>query len=242
MSMIQVIIAAAFGFIIAEGVLYGARRLFQWLQREDVRAHIPARGPALIAGFIKYAAPLGAGAALVTLGVWAIGDYYAAKSAHSAALANVFDSAVPAQATNPPPAVAEPASLPTPSADAPATVAGDADPYKDAEFRVRHATHRGALSLKETLLQKSEAKARAELLAETRQYASRSQYDCEAAQRAPKYLKAGLDVWGFAAWQLKYYPTDSYQGATLAQCKDIQNVIDPGSLDLKSTLAQETHH
>ncbi len=146
------------------------------------------------------------------------------------------------RSATPPLVAVEPASPPTPSAEAPATAAGDADPYTDAEFKVRHASHRGALSLKETLLQKSEAKARAELLAETEQHASRSQYDCEAAQRATKYLKAGLDVWGFAAWQLKYYPTDSYQGATLAQCKDIQNVIDPGSLDLKSTLAQENHH
>jgi hypothetical protein len=69
----------------------------------------------------------------------------------------------------------------------------------------------------------------------------RSQYDCEAADHANKYLKAGLDVWGFAAWQLKHFPVDSYSGATLAQCKDIKNVIDPTRLNLQSALARENH-
>jgi hypothetical protein len=34
---------------------------------------------------------------------------------------------------------------------------------------------------------------------------------------------------------------DGYKGATLAQCKDIKNVVDPSSLDLQSTVAQTSH-
>jgi hypothetical protein len=97
------------------------------------------------------------------------------------------------------------------------------------------------LSLKETLLQRSEGKARADLLRETQQHLYRSQYDCEAADRAGKYLKAGLDVWGFAAWQIRYFPVDSYKGATLPECKDIKDVVDPSPLHSQSTVAQENH-
>jgi hypothetical protein len=67
----------------------------------------------------------------------------------------------------------------------------------------------------------------------------RSQYDCEAAERAEHYLKVGLDVWGFAAWQQRYFPMDGYKGATLEQCRDIKAIV-PGSLDLQSTVAQQT--
>jgi hypothetical protein len=117
------------------------------------------------------------------------------------------------------------------------------DPYADSEFRVRRPPHRAGtpLSLKETLVQRSEARARTDLLKEIRQHVKRSQYDCEAADHANKYLKAGLDVWGFAAWQLKHFPVDSYRGATLAQCKDIKNAIDPTRLNLQSALARESH-
>jgi hypothetical protein len=73
-------------------------------------------------------------------------------------------------------------------------------------------------------------------------HASRSQYDCEAAERAGRYLKAGLDVWGFAAWQLKYFPVEGYKGATLAGCKNIPNVVDPTRPDLQSTVAREAAH
>jgi hypothetical protein len=34
---------------------------------------------------------------------------------------------------------------------------------------------------------------------------------------------------------------DSYRGATLAQCRQIQTVVDPSALDLKSTVAQRNH-
>jgi hypothetical protein len=87
-------------------------------------------------------------------------------------------------------------------------------------------------------VQRSESKARADLLSETQQHLHRSQYDCEAAARASKYVKDGLDVWGFASWQVKYFPVDGYKGATLTQCQDIKNVVDPSWANLKSAVAQ----
>jgi hypothetical protein len=78
-------------------------------------------------------------------------------------------------------------------------------------------------SLKETLVRRAEARARADLLRQTQEHVHRFHYDCEAAERAIKYVKAGLDVWGFARWQLKYFPIGSYKGATLPQCKDIRS-------------------
>ena len=94
MSMTQLVIGSALGFFVAQGVLYSIRHLIGWLQRSDARKRIlrptPSLGSTLIGAFIKYAAPVGAGAALITLGVWAVGDHYAAKSARSAATAEVF--------------------------------------------------------------------------------------------------------------------------------------------------------
>jgi hypothetical protein len=52
-------------------------------------------------------------------------------------------------------------------------------------------------------------------------------------------VAAGLDVWGFAAWQMKYFPTNNYKGATLVQCHDVGNVIDPSWLELRSTVARD---
>jgi len=94
------------------------------------------------------------------------------------------------------------------------------------------------MSLKETLLQRAEAKAHDELLGEMKQHQNRSQYDCEAADRAVKYLKAGLDVWGFAAWQVKHFPMDGYEGAALSQCQNITDVVDPSRFDMHESLAQ----
>jgi hypothetical protein len=115
------------------------------------------------------------------------------------------------------------------------------DPYTDSDFKVHRRPHHAGtpLSLKETLVQRSEEKARADLLRQIQQHVLRSQYDCEAAERASKYLKAGLDVWGFSTWQLKHFPIDSYKGATLPQCKDVKNVVDPSGLNLQSTVADE---
>ena len=247
MGMTQLIIGAALGFIVAQSALYAIRHSLGWLQSEQVatrvRALTPSPGHAVVAGFIRYAAPLGAAAALITLAVWGIGDYMAARAARSATLATVLDPAAP-----------EPQQPASPEERAAATVAANgeptiavqgnaADPYADPDYKVQRRPHRSGSqpSLKEALLLRSEAKARAELLTDMQQHAHRSQYDCEAADRASRYLKAGLDVWGFAAWQLKYFPIEGYKGATLATCKDIPNVLDPSQLDLQSTVAQGSH-
>jgi hypothetical protein len=249
MSMTQLIISAALGFVIAQSTLYGLRYSFAWLQREEVRARIramtPSPGHAFVAGFIRYAAPIGASAAVVTLGVWAVGDYLTAKAARTAALASAVDTAAAAGVS---PAQGSPdegsgAAATGNSEPATAVQPENGDAYADPDYKVHRRAHRpgSALTLKETLLQRSEAKARAELLRDMHQHASRSQYDCEAADRAGRYIKAGLDVWGFTAWQLKYFPMEGYRGATLAACKDIPNVVDPTQLDLQSTVAQDSH-
>jgi len=249
MSMAQLVIGAALGFIIAEGVLYGIRHLILWLQRDETRRWFRtfsvSRESAFMAGFTRYGALVGASAAIITLGAWAVGDYLAAKSARSAAMANAFDAATSVPAPAPQHSPDDTAAIDaTADADSAKTAPADGvDPYADPDFKVEHPAHRGGtpVSLKETLLERSEAKARAELLRETKQHLRRSQYDCESADHAARYLKAGLDVWGFAAWQLKYFPAGGYKGATLAECKDIKDVLDPSSVDLKSTVAQVGH-
>ena len=247
MGMAQLIIATALGFIVAQSGLYGIRQSLGWLQREDVRTRIraltPFPGHALVTGFLRYAAPIGACAALITLGVWWVGDYLAAKAARNGALASALEPAN-AAAVAQPQGSSEEGGATSPVANVEPVTAvqpESVNPYADPDYKVRRRTHRtgNALSLKETLVQRSEAKARAELLQEMHQHASRSQYDCEAADRARRYLKAGLDVWGFTAWQLKYFPVHGYSGATLAACKDIPNVVDPSQLNLQSTVAQE---
>jgi hypothetical protein len=113
----------------------------------------------------------------------------------------------------------------------------------DPAFKVLHKPRRAgaAPSLKEALVQKSETRARNELMRELQQHVHRSQYDCEAAAHADKYLKAGLDVWGFATWQVKYFPVDGYRGATLDQCRPIKNVV-ASSVDLQSAVAQQSQN
>ena len=245
MSMTQLIIGACLGFMIAQGVLHGIRQLQGWLQQDRVRTRVRALvpAPALIGGFVRYAGPVGASAALITLGVWAVSDYLAAKSAHAAAMASLFDPAVAEAPTDPHNAIDDSApAAAAPALDAaPAAAAHDIDPYHDPDFKVQRPAHKAgtAPSLKETLLQRSEAKTRSELLRQLQQHAQRSQYDCEAAERGQKYLKADLDVWGFAAWQVKYFPAEGYQGATLPQCRDIKNVLDPTALDLHATVARK---
>ena len=249
MSMTQLVIGTALGFFVAQGVLHSVKLLVGWLQRSDARKRIlkltPSLGPTLIGGFIKYAAPVGAGAAVITLGVWAVGDHLAAKSARSAATAGAFKPSTVVRPSDPRGSADELAGPDAASrverSTAPAT--GKVDPYTDSDFQVeRHSHHAGrASSLKETLLRRSEARAQADLLRETEQHLHRSQYDCEAADRASKYLKAGLDVWGFAAWQIRHFPMPSYKGAMLPQCRDIKNVVDPASLRLQSTVAQGKH-
>jgi hypothetical protein len=245
MSMTQLVLGTACGFLIAQGALYGIGRLLGWLRRGElsglVRSLRPAPGSTFIGTFIKYAAPVGVSAALVTLGVWAVNDYLAAKSARNAE-ADLFDS--PGPAPTPAPGKAQTASAaaaPPPLAEPAEQAVSAVDPYADPGFKVRHKARRAgaAPSLKDALVERSEARARADLLRELQQHAQRSQYDCEAAARAAKYLKAGLDVWGFATWQVKYFPADGYRGATLEQCKDIKNVV-ASPLELQAAVAQQS--
>jgi len=253
MSTIQLIIGTALGFALAQVGLAGLRHALGWLRQEQVRARLrqmtPTLGPAMIGGFIKYAGPLGAGAALVALGVWAVGDYWRANSAHSAALTSAFEHPPPplsAAAAETPGATDNVTALAPPqkaevrtaaAASPPSTI----DPYADPEFKVQTRAHHGAKSLRETLVRRAEVKARSELLAETHQHSQRSQYDCEAAERAVRYLKSGLDVWGFTAWQVKYFPMDAYKGAALPRCKAIKNVVDPAGLNLQASVTHSDH-
>jgi hypothetical protein len=232
-SMVQLVLGAALGFILGQGVLQGAKRVAVWLACQDMRERIRGvthrRGSALIAGFIKYAGAFGVVAALITFGVWSVSDYLTARSARSVATANVLDPSAAVLLSGPGDSSDVPARL-TPESTSNSTTAvstENIDPYADTDFKVQRRPHRPGtpVSLKETLVARSEARARADLLRQTQEHIHRSQYDCEAAERANKYLQAGLDVWGFANWQLKYFPTSGYKGATLPQCKGINNVL-----------------
>ncbi len=235
MSMTQLVLGCALGFIIAQGLLYGLRR---WIagRRKSAPVGPEAEEKSLplsyVRVFIRYAAPVFASAAFVLLGAWTLQDYLSAKSAHAAAAEApdpvVADAQAASQVSTAPP----PLDTPEPEQSGP-------DPYADPDFRVAH--HARSASLKDQLLQRAEQKARAELLAQLRQHAERSQYDCETLDHAQKYLKAGLDVWGFTTWQAKYFPVEDYQGATLAQCQQIQSAIDPARMNLKSAVAQSAH-
>jgi hypothetical protein len=243
MSMTKLIIGTALGFLLAQGLLYVLGRLIGWPGQGDPRGRArPTPESPVLGALIRYAAPLGIGAALITLGVWAVNDYLAAKSARSAE-ASLFDSSAQVadaeagrrlHGTSPTPTTA-------PAPEGAEETAGAApDPYADAEFKVQRKPHRAGASLKETLVRQSETRARDALLRELNQHVGRSQYDCEAVERAGKYLKAGLDVWGFATWQVKYFPVDSYRGATLERCRGIKSVV-ASSVDLQSAIAQQNH-
>src|SRR5882757_6034268 len=105
LSMTQLIFGAALGFLLGEGVLHGVKHSIGWLQRDEVRKRVgqlPAvRGAELMGGFIKYAGVIGAIGALITLGVWSVGDYLAAKSAQRVMSTNISDTAVAASMPDP---------------------------------------------------------------------------------------------------------------------------------------------
>jgi hypothetical protein len=247
MSMTQLVIGAALGFLLAHAALFGVQQLTSWVRsaqgREWLHELVPAHRFAAIGGFGRFAALVLGSAALITLGLWGVVDYLAARSEHSAAVTAALEPVAPPSDSDSQTASEASATSPIPAtAKAGAAPAGDSeaiDPYADPDFKVQKKTHRGGPSLKEALLLKEESKARAELLGETTQHAQRSQYDCEAADHAGRYVKAGLDVWGFAAWQSKYFPTATYKGASLPACKDLKNVLDSSGLDLKSAVAQQ---
>jgi hypothetical protein len=249
MNMSQLVIGSVLGFVIAQGVLYILKRAIGWLKHDELRqwiaALVPSRGSSIIGGFIQHAGLIGASVAVIALGAWAARDYLAAKSARSAAIADVLEPSPAVSASDSLGSADEAAGLArAPRSEPPDAVpVNNVDPYADPDFQVHHRSHRAgkSVSLKETLVRRSEERARADLLKETQQHVSRSQYDCEAADRASRYVKGGLDVWGFASWQVKYFPVNSYTGATLAQCRTIKNVVDPSWMDLHSTVAQANH-
>lgn len=112
MGMTQMVIGAALGCIAAQGGIFIFRRIVGWLQRDDVGARIramtPQSGHAMVGTFIKYAGPVSASAALITLGIWAVSDYVAARSAaRGAAMASAVDV--------PPVPVAQPRPMPEPA-------------------------------------------------------------------------------------------------------------------------------
>ena len=168
MSMVELVFGAALGFVLAQLALYGVSHLLAWTRTGHARpwlrriAQLP--GPAVFGFFVRYAAPIGVSAALLLMGAWAVSDYLKARAAHSAALASSFDPGSPAS----PEQAEPPATAPAPVRPAPPEVvepetAATIDPYADPEFKVQRKP-RKAPSLKETLLQKSEARARADLL------------------------------------------------------------------------------
>ena len=127
MSMIQLVLGAALGFIIGQGALLGAKQLVGWILRDEVRGRIPhVRGTALLGGFIRYSGVIGAIGALIVLGVWTIGDYLAARAAHRAARAAVFDhTAAAATPTPETPGSSDEPPTPASASNSPAPPGGD---------------------------------------------------------------------------------------------------------------------
>jgi hypothetical protein len=249
MSMTQLVFGTALGFLAVQALLYCLKQLFSRIagiaERSRVRSREALPVSVLISGFVRYAPSIAVSAALITLGVWAVKDHLAARRAGNVPVADALDAAGAGLPADSRAGVDDIAVLVQPGGSAAPAAAASAplDPYSDPDFRRPSRPHHGSTSsLKDALLQRSEAKARTDLLREMRQQRNRSQYDCEAVARAEQYLKAGLDVWGFAAWETKYFPVATYGGATLPECRGIKKVIDPTRLDLQSTLAQGNQH
>ena len=241
MNMTQLIVGAAVGVLAAEGTLHGGKLLVARLRRDTAGTGVSRfsrpSGRAIVHASLKYGALAGAVAAFVTLGVWATGAYVADRSERAAAAGDTeLAAATPASSASDSPGAGAALAPPT-KADGAAPATAASDPYADPEFKVQRPRGK-RLSLKDSLVRHEEAKARSELLGEMKQHQSRSQYDCEAAERASRYLKAGLDVWGFAAWQVKHFPMEAYDGATLDQCQKIKDVLAPSHLDLHDAVAQ----
>ena len=245
MSMTQLVIGTALGCLAAQALLHCLKQLNSRIagsaERWRVRSRDALPASALISGFVRYAPPLAACAALVTLGAWAVKDHLAARRAGATSVADALHAAGTGPLADSRAGVDDIGILTQAGgSNLPASgTAAPPDPYNDPDFRRPLRPHRGgALSLKDALVQRSEGKARAALLRDMGQQRNRSQYDCEAVERAERYLKAGLDVWGFAAWEEKYFPADTYKGATLPECRDIKSVVDPTHLNLQSAVAQ----
>src|SRR5258708_37612073 len=87
LSMTQLIFGAALGFLLGEGVLHGIKHSIGWLQRDEVRKRVgklsSVRGSELIGGLIQYRRVIGAKCARISLSVWRVAGYLAARAAHS---------------------------------------------------------------------------------------------------------------------------------------------------------------
>ncbi|MBS0577720.1 MAG: hypothetical protein JSR36_00495 [Proteobacteria bacterium] len=234
MSMTQLVLGCALGFLIAEGILWAFRHLLRRRAPAARAARTESIPSSYIRAFIQYAAPVGASVAFVALGAWTVQDYLSAKSARAAA----EQPEAPLAAEPAPDAASESIAAAPAGADEEAEPR-QPDPYKDAEFRVVRHAHPGE-PLRDRLVQRAEQKAGAQLLAELRAHAQRSQYDCEAVEHAQRYLKAGLDVWGFSMWQSKHFPVEKYPGATLPQCQELERTVDPSLINLKSAVARSS--
>jgi len=238
--MLELVTGTAIGFLLAQAVLYGSRRLLGVLRQGDLAAHLSAvrvPGSAVLSACIRYAAPVAITVALATLCIWGVSDYLTARSARNVE-AGLFDTAASPGSAEGTLRASSAALTPPPQPEPAEEPASAVDPYTDPEFKVQRKAHHGSDSLRDALLQKSELRARNELLHDLHQHSQRSQYDCEAAARADRYLRAGLDVWGFANWQVKYFPPDGYRGATLDQCRTIKNIV-ASSVDLESAVARQ---
>ncbi|GAC1697218.1 MAG: hypothetical protein PVS2B3_08520 [Steroidobacteraceae bacterium] len=242
MNLSQLVLGSALGFLLAQGLLYALRHAIAWLAHDEprpgtTRLTLP-RPSAIVSGLLSRAGLIAAGAAVITLSAWAARDYLLSRSVPAESAADAPDVATAVPVADSP---ASPDGIPGPApASRPGTSVAPArsvDPYRDPDYQI-HRRAGKAVSLKERLLRRSEDKARAELIRQTQQHVRRSQYDCEAAERASRYVRGGLDVWGFASWQVKYFPVDSYTGATLPKCQAVKDVVDPSWVDLHSTVAQ----
>lgn len=237
--MTELVIGAALGFIVGECALVGLKHVARFLQRDQrsirLRNLFAWQGSGLVGRLARHASVFAAGAGVFALAAWSVTNYLAARDAQRAV------NTASARTVTARPLSADD-DLSEVAYEGPSAVqVADPDPYSDPEFKTPHQPHQAGTSrrLTEILLQRSETRARADLLKETQERAQRSQYDCEAAARAARYLKSGLDVWGFAAWQKKYFPLDTYKGATLVQCKTIEKRIDSADGDPNQTVAAE---
>src|SRR5580698_6350106 len=96
MSMVQLIVGTALGVFLAQGVLYVLSQTLTAMRPAAARGRtVPGtatRGSGVVGGFVRHAALIATGLALVTLGVWAVRDYMATSAARSSTLAGNFDS------------------------------------------------------------------------------------------------------------------------------------------------------
>ena len=144
MSMMRLVIGAALGFILAQGVLYCLKRFVGWLQRAEVSQWAQrlrlAGGSGFAGGFAKYAGPVAAAVAVIALAAWTIEDYLRTRSAPSAAVAAAADAAAVAADAD---SVADEVAGLTPASTSEAATAAQVtgvDPYGDASFTCASAS------------------------------------------------------------------------------------------------------